>query len=60
MTAADADLARAGVGCSGWLFEQVTEGRQEKRAEGIQCRFPPQRLMFVSQQPPCTMVWIDG
>jgi len=30
MTAAGADLARAGVGCSGWLFEQVTEGRQEK------------------------------
>jgi len=29
MTAAGADMARADVGCSGWLFEPVTEGRQE-------------------------------
>ena len=30
MTAAGADLARADVDGSGWLFEPVTEGRQEE------------------------------
>ena len=29
MTAAGADLARAGVGCSGWQFEPVMGSRQE-------------------------------
>lgn len=62
MTAAAADMARAGVDCSGWLFEPVTEGWQgkdRKRAEGIQPRPSPCRRVFVSAAAARVMGWIE-
>ena len=50
MTAAGADMARAGVGCSGWLFEPV----MGKRAEGTPTR--PALALYV----PVTLWLVAG
>lgn len=60
MTAAGADLARAGVEGSGGLFEPVTEGWQEEGVERIQSRPSPHRLVIVSAAAACVLGWIDG
>lgn len=60
MTAAGADLARAGVGCSGWLFEPVMGSRGK---EGGAYTAPlPAPASGVRQPSRCTLqdAWIDG